>query len=373
MPSPTFSPPPHRRRVRGFSLVEVMLGILLGMFSVIAVLKVFSQSDTSQRIGNATSEAQVNATMALDLLSRDIRQAGQSLNSLNLLGCTLNVTTSEDGSNPSFVVAPLVINSALVPEGDAHTDTLLVMSGDYAGSPEGDAVSAGGSGSVTVTTASAFAAGDYLTLGPSSPTATTGSECSLTLEKAASLNGNAVTLTDVGRASSSDTSVAYNLGSGLSIHAYAVRNGSLTLCDYLKHDCSTNTSDTRVWVPMASQVVSLRAEYGQATSGTDLDARVLSGYDQATPSGSSSGTADALYCRWAHVMSARIAVVGRGASKQREVDGVTATLANPTWDGSANGTAIDLSGLTDWKDYRYRVMQATIPLRNMLWLGASAC
>jgi type IV pilus assembly protein PilW len=175
MPSP-LSPALRRRRVRGFSLVEVMLGILLGMFAVIAVLKVFSQSDTAQRIGNASGEAQVNAAMALDLLSRDVRQAGQSLNSLNLLGCALSIGTTTQ----TFVVAPVVINDTdRVPAGDAHTDTLLVMSGDYGGSPEGDAVSATGTGTVTVTTASAFAAGDALVLGPISPTAQAGTECTL--------------------------------------------------------------------------------------------------------------------------------------------------------------------------------------------------
>lgn len=370
MPSPLSSPPALRqRRVRGFSLVEVMLGILLGMFAVIAVLRVFSQSDTAQRIGNASGEAQVNAAMALDLLSRDIRQAGQSLNSLNLLGCTLSIGTTSQ----TFVVAPVVVNDTdRVPAGDAHTDTLLVMSGDYGGSPEGDAVSASGTGSVTVTTAGAFTAGDALVLGPISPTALTGTECTLNLQKVSSLSGNTASLSAVGSGTSSDSSAAYNLGAGFSIHAYAVRHGNLTMCDYLAHDCSTGTDDTSVWVPVASQIVSLRAEYGHATAGTDLDTRVLSGYDQSTPAGSSSATASYLYCQWAHVTALRMAVVGRGTTRQREVDGVPATAAAPAWDGDADA-AIDLSGLSDWQDYRYRVMQAAIPLRNMLWLGASSC
>ena len=370
MPSTSPSPAMARRqRVRGFSLVEVMLGILLGMFSVIAVLKVFSQSDTTQRIGNATGEAQVNAAMALDLLSRDIRQAGQSLNSLNLLGCSLSIGTTTQ----TFVVAPVVINDTTrVPAGDAHTDTLLVMSGDYAGSPEGDAVSASGTGSVTVSTASAFAAGDALVLGPVSPSAQTGTECTLNLQQVSSLSGNTASLTAVGSGASSDSSAAYNLGAGFSIHAYAVRHGNLTMCDYLAHDCSTGTGNTSIWVPVASQIVSLRAEYGHAGAGTDLDARVLSDYDQTTPTGSSSTTASYLYCQWAHVTALRMAVVGRGTAMQREVDGVTATTSAPDWDGSADA-AIDLSGLSDWQDYRYRVMQAAIPLRNMLWLGASSC
>lgn len=370
MPSPTFSPPPHRRRVRGFSLVEVMLGILLGMFAVIAVLKVFSQSDTAQRIGNASGEAQVNAAMALDLLSRDVRQAGQSLNSLNLLGCALSIGTTPR----TFVVAPVVINDTdRVPAGDAHTDTLLVMSGDYGGSPEGDAVSATGTGTVTVTTASAFAAGDALVLGPISPTAQAGTECTLPLQKVSGLSGNTASLSAVGSGTSSDSSAAYNLGAGFSIHAYAVRHGNLTMCDYLAHDCSTGTDDTSVWVPVASQIVSLRAEYGHASAGTDLDARVLSDYDQTTPAGvSGATTASYLYCQWAHVTALRMAVVGRGTARQREVDGVPATSAAPGWDGDADA-AIDLSSLSDWQDYRYRVMQTAIPLRNMLWLGASSC
>lgn len=368
MPSPSI-PTRRPRRVRGFSLIEVMLGILLGMFSVIAVLKVFSQSDNSQRIGNASGEAQVNATMALDMLSRDIRQAGQSLNSLNLLGCKLSVGSTSQ----TFVVAPVVVNDTVrVPAGDANTDTLLVMSGNFAGSPEGDALGGTGTGSITVNTASAFSAGDELVLGPISPSALAGTECSLNLQKVTSVSGNTANLSTVGSGTSSDSSAAYNLGAGFSIHAYAVRHGNLTMCDYIANDCSTGTDDTSIWVPVASQIVSLRAEYGHATAGTDLSSRVLSSYDQTTPVGNSAATATYLYCQWAHVTAFRMAVVGRGTAKQRQVGSVTATSSNPSWDGSDNA-AIDLSGLTDWQDYRYRVMQATIPLRNMLWLGASSC
>lgn len=375
MPLRITPPSPRQRAARGFSLIEVMLGILLGMFAVIAVLKVFSQSDTAQRIGNSSGEAQVNATVALDMLSREIRQAGQSLNSLKLLGCALSIGTTSQ----TFVVAPVVINdTTVVPAGDANTDTLLVMSGNYGGSPEGDTITTG-SNSISVTTANAFAAGDYLVQGATSATALAGTECTLNLQKVSSVSGNTVNLTKVGSGSSSDTSAAYNLGAGLSIHAYAVRKGNLTMCDYMVNDCSTGTDDATVWVPVASQVVSLRAQYGKADAGTALDTRTLSStapYDQSTPSGSSSSTAQYLYCQWAHVMALRLAVVGRGASKQRPTTSgsttVYATPSSPTWDGS-DDLAIDLSKLTDWQDYRYRVMQATVPLRNMLWVGATSC
>ena len=57
-------------------------------------------------------------------------------------------------------------------------------------------------------------------------------------------------------------------------------------------------------------------------------------------------------------------------------DGIVAPL--PTWEGqTANNptgsaaNAIDVSATaTNWANYRYKVFQTTVPLRNVTWMGA---
>lgn len=57
------------------TVVEVMIGMLLGIFLLGGVLQVFSSSRQTYRVHEATSRMQENGRMALEVLSRDIRMA----------------------------------------------------------------------------------------------------------------------------------------------------------------------------------------------------------------------------------------------------------------------------------------------------------
>jgi len=85
---------------------------------------------------------------------------------------------------------------------------------------------------------------------------------------------------------------------------------------------------------------------------------------------------------WANLIAVRIAVVSRSAlpekpSSGKLTDPCDATVSEPQWTGSpwAAGlnykTRLDVSSIVaapdDWKCYRYRVFETTIPLRNWIW------
>lgn len=57
------------------TLVEVMIGMLLGVFLVGGVLQVFASSRQTYRVHDATSRMQESGRMALEVISRDIRMA----------------------------------------------------------------------------------------------------------------------------------------------------------------------------------------------------------------------------------------------------------------------------------------------------------
>jgi len=371
----------RRSRLGGFSLVEIMVGILIGMFAVLVILQLLSSTSTQQRLAGSSGDAQINGALASHLLSRELTQAGLGLSAYTLLGCSLGYTTTGDGAAVTLgALAPVTVNptTSLVPAGDANTDTLLVIGGASGSPSEGDATLAvSTSTSLTVSTPASFAVGDWVVA--AGTTRDSSSACALRLGRVTAISGSALTLTSA-TASLPLNSGAYNLGAQPSIHAFAVRNGNLTMCDYLVNNCgsSSNVSNSAVWVPVASNVVSLRAQYGRDTSGlaaSTMDG-VVDSFDQTTPA---SGGTVPLYCGWLRVIGLRLALVARS----QQYDKALVTTAAPTWSGSTANTStttalttvtptaatIDLSGNSEWQHYRYKTIEVSIPLRNIIWNG----
>ena len=112
------------------------------------------------------------------------------------------------------------------------------------------------------------------------------------------------------------------------------------------------------FVVIADGIVLMKAEYGtDANSDGVVDSTEWSFSAPASP---------------LQVLAVRMAIVARSAQpeKPNPATGVCATTTiSPTW---AGGT-LDLSGnrglaaSDDWKCYRYKVFQTTVPLRNVIW------
>ncbi|MBK8577810.1 MAG: prepilin-type N-terminal cleavage/methylation domain-containing protein [Candidatus Accumulibacter sp.] len=76
-------------RPGGFTLVEVMVAMVIGMIGIIIMMQVFRLAEGQQRTTTGTGDAQSNGAMAIYTLQRDIRQAGYGFNAMNALGCPL--------------------------------------------------------------------------------------------------------------------------------------------------------------------------------------------------------------------------------------------------------------------------------------------
>lgn len=344
---------------RGFSLVEVMVALVIAMLAMIVMLQLFSVSEGYKRSTTGGADAQTIGAIALFGVQRDIRQSGYGFSNLNLLGCDLLLPTGRTLQN----LAPVIINPAvaILPAGDAGSDTLLVSYGNSEGTSEGDLLM------------SAPAAGTPKVYAPQTPTSFHANDwviaqvlprlaCSLTLDKVAGVAGNNVTVT-TGVNSLVGGSIVYNFGQAPVILGYAIRQGNLTVCDYMDvaKDC-TNTASIN-WVPIANNVVSLRAQYGRDTAPAGAMDAIVDLYDQTTP---------ATACDWARTSALRFALVTRSTQLEK----TAVTTAVPTWAGTTAGnpvgsasSPIDLSANTSWQNYRYRVFQTVVPLRNMVWAG----
>lgn len=375
----------RRPRQRGFSLIEIMIGLLIGMFAVLIILQLLSSVGKQQRIGSGSGDAQINGATATHILRRELQEAGMGISAFTLLGCSLTYTNSKGNTVTLPALAPVTINPAtgVVPAGDANTDTLLVFAGSSASPSEGDAtLVASTATSFRVATPTAFAVGSWVAGAAITRDAT--SACALQMGKITTITADVLNVS-AGTSGLPIGSAVYDMGAAPVIHAYAVRNGNLTMCDYLVNDCgnaaSATTVDPSVWVPVAGNIVSLRAQYGRDTS--DLTTPKMDGvvdtYDQATPA---SGTGLAPYCGWLRVVGVRMAVVARSQQYDNDAAKIASTVA-PIWSGSVANAAvtgvlttttptavpIDLSSNPEWKGYRYKTIETTVPLRNIIWNG----
>ena len=335
--------PMRRYSETGFSLIEIMVGIAIGMFAIIVMLQTFSLFEGRKRTTTSGSDAMSEGVMALYALQRDIRQAGYGLSALDILGCPVTI------SGVSIDLAPVTINppTAIVPRTgiDANTDTLLVIYGNSEGQPQGVAYVAN--------TVNPTPDNHYVVID---------SPCT-----AAPISS--------GETSRAVAGTFYDLGPSPKILAYAVRSGNLTMCDYLARDCS----DAANYAPIANNIVSLRAQYGHDTATPNplpagstpgvpdpqtgiIPAYRVDSYDQTQAQDLPLGATAA--CKWARTGAIRLALVARSTLFEKDL----VTTAAPVWDGS-DGAPIDLSANDDWGYYRYKVFQTVVPLRNVTWMG----
>ncbi len=342
-------------KARGFTLVEVMVAMVIGMIGIIIMMQVFASAEGQKRTTTGTGDAQSNGAMAIYTLQRDIREAGYGFNALNALGCALVLPSRTLTQLAPVIINPQTAASVLeVPAGDANTDTLLVAYGNGGGAPEGEVITAINGIQLAVQTPGNFhkavdggPPADQVVAAPSAPLP----GCSLTLAPVSDVEAPNVFVSGSGAV---EGGTLFNLGNNPRILAYAIRAGNLTVCDYRQDDCGAACTAldpptcSAAWVPIANNIVSLRAQYGHATTPTT--------WDQATPQQPTPPDQEKFACRWARASALRIAVVARNS--QVDKDPVTAP-ALPAW------AEIVLSA----SNYRYKVFETVVPLRNLSWMA----
>jgi type IV pilus assembly protein PilW len=379
--------PVRARLVSGFSLVEVMVAMVIGLLGIIVMMQMFSLFEGQKRTTGSGDDAISSGAVSLYGVQRMIQQSGWGTSALPLIGCGLTGLVSGGASIP---LVPVTINHSSITGHDANTDTLLVMSGNGNGTVEGDAISSGGGTSYTVHTPTGFAAGDRVVAVPKARP----SPCSLALTSISGATAVGVPVTVLAAAGFAvgTNDLLFNLGPLPTVRAYAIRNGNLTVCDYTANNCGTsaNNTDTAIWVPVANNVVSMRAEYGRDTTQAAMDG-IVDVWDQTAlwPTASGSGLVssdtgkDTQACALLRVAAVRIVLVARNSQPEKTLDWPALTdhvadhvFPDPrTWMGNQVVTLPSPSATwPTWKDFRYKTFQTVIPLRNITSQGVvTAC
>jgi type IV pilus assembly protein PilW len=362
------SPPPASSiEARGFSLVELMVGLTLGMLILLTLAQAYVAFNFQRRLISGSMNAQTAAMSALHAIERDVQHAALGFGDRRVLGCDARL----DGG-AMLALSPVRIISGV----NGAPDSLAIMSGDSHAAPVRLAATlAPGAAATVVGSTLGMVAGDLLALQeegrPCALVRVSGVDSMISVTRAA-FSGNALTAANdaVPVSGYSDSGYAFNLGQLRQV-TYAADSDTLRRTVVI--NAGTAASEDNV----GAGIVSLKAQYGfdtrsGSTSALQIDTWSASLLD-ADHSGVVGDRGD-----WQRIAGLRLALVARSPYREaRDVSGhCSATVAGaanaPGWQapdaqGVLRTADISLAHLADWQCYRYRVYETVVPLRNVLW------
>lgn len=345
----------HRRRQRGLSIVELMVGIVIALLVSLAASGSASVFTAAQRQGLGAGGASLNASSALGAVKNDAALAGLGFFGDDAYLCNrlalsvdaavlmdgaeftpVRITTEAGGDRIDIVYADRIESGANVLL-DASSDGASAATMSLLPTGVGQTVllaPAGGAGTCLVRSVTAIAAST-----PESPQ---------TLSFAAD-----------GRHNQAAFSVA---------PAFAERD-RITLLGTLRWNRYRRVGNTLVLeqpldgneAVIARNVIGLRAQYGIAAAVAGSTA--LEGWQDAT--GAFANITGAALPR---VRALRLGVLTRSPAREKpDASGnCSATLSKPR----LLGTVVE-PDVADWQCYRYRESVVVVPLRNLV-LGQKA-
>lgn len=355
-------------RERGATLVELMVGMLIGLLAVIVITQVMLISEGQKRTTTSGSDAQVNGALALYAIQRDLEMAGYGITSTpGVIGCPISARFGG--------VAPAGFMPNLVP-------VLITREADRPAGSVGDAVRVIASSKTTFSvptrvTPPNFKVGDLAVpvtaaLGVRKDdlalAAIDSTQACWVFQVSANPTGESIpranhdagwNLTGMPNIAYPDGSVLINLGNLIDT-TYQIVGNSLQQADF---DLTAPT--VRPPRDVQPEIVNMRALYGKDTS-VPFDG-VVDVYNDVTPTTNAA---------WQQVIAIRIVVVARSDQFEKE----DVTPANLRWDvgtsppttgaaacGTSTCLTLKVDHLADWKRYRYKQFETVVPLRNMLW------
>lgn len=392
------------RLSRGFTLVEMMVGVLIGLIGTVVIFQVFAVSEGQKRTSTGGSDAQQNGVFGLFQIERDVRMAGYGLNNLALLGCAIN-GWYEPGAQPiSFKLVPVEIVNGVgglpdrirVAIGDSDlfaapaklTQTMPSPAAVYKvdnryGFGEGDLVVAAESGKpCTLAQASGIPGTpgqtDNVIHNSGNYTNSSGASVPTQYNRPGGLPPPNDIAYNAWNPAANTGGRLFNLGAAPTVVTYAIQAGQLVAINELTPGVANAT------FALSDGVVQLQAQYGyDGTADNNIASSAASVVDvnlaSATDQWADNMPAAATGANWARVIAIRLVVTARSMTPEKPdpVTGkCTTTTVAPKWVApapAASPPGIDL-GVSyafgdpdEWMCYRYRTFEVVVPIRNMVW------
>jgi type IV pilus assembly protein PilW len=355
----------RRRLDQGFSLIEIMVGIVIGMIAVLVIYQIFAAAEGIKRNTTSVGDAQQNGLLSSFMLGVELANAGNGIASAarDLGTCPGGATFAStwrplplmivdgggDSSPDSFMVNYSVTNAAIAP---APFTAAAAANADYSvqsptGFQKNDLIVAiGGS------PASVGCAASKITADPVGP----------------DVNGVVIiTHSDPGvGATFGNTAVLFNMGPAAIAQkvrydvtaAFVLQSTAL-----LKTDGTLNDDTSPPPLPLASNVVNMKLQYGLDTNKDGVLEWVSATTSPWTPAELMSTTPGPnLIAQVKTLKAVRIGIVVRGEQWDKNAPDVSWSLFGGTLGGGYECTFPRVGG-----NYRYRTYETVIPVRNQLW------
>lgn len=360
---------------QGLSLIEMLIGVLIGMITTVVVFQAFSLNERQKRVTTGAADAQTNGALALFSLERDVRMAGFGLETDFAAKCNTTYSYFDNGGGAAGpipgmdAVAPLIIT-----DGGGSSDQIAIV---YFADPAD----------------SNFSMPSYTTLRSTMPqpsaelnvSNTDGcKENSLAIVQQA---GNCMVM-EVTQVQDSALKVQHNPGGAGTAakpvynpkNPYMVDNNwpafakdAVVRCGFsrptqrtyrLNASRALEVADTgAAALSLAPEIVSLQAQYGISDTA---NSNKVTAWSDATGAWAAPALTRELGKR---IKAARVAVVARSSEYEKPQPGqgcATTTQAMlDAWSDWADFSSV--KALPDWQCYRYKAFETVIPLRNMLW------
>ncbi|WP_255520484.1 PilW family protein [Methylophilus sp. QUAN] len=364
-------------RQAGMSLVELLVGLLIGLVATLAISNLFSGFEARKRVIAGGADAQSSGVLAMYYMQRDAQNAGFGLPLYNSSDPSPLLCPMDTSINQAGVVINL--SPVVIVDGGAGNDTLRIRYGN----PASGGASLRATGNMAAPTLDGRLIGcqenDVVLFHqtPDNPNCSMARLQKLNPDRAINALSELNTMpterpvTDLNGADW----VRFSCLGVWNQYEYTV-NANFEL-NRTGGTAGTNPFPNSAPVPVASDIVSLQAQYGVTTtpdpaSTSATGAGFLNRVDQWMDATGTFGPGMALIDR-NRIRAIRIAVVSRDGNLQKNnvsqaCNGNEAGLSRVCiWRSDATPANVNLATIPNWQRYRYRVFEATIPLRNILW------
>lgn len=362
---------------RGFSLVELMIGLVIGLIATLVITNVFTKFEQQKRNTTGGADAQTNGAIALYTMRREIESAGYGLpvfnEDISPFNCPINVTFDHDnlGATPEIGLSPVVIT-----DGGTASDIVAVRNGNTMKSGAFVAIQTVPDPTPTVQVPNVLGC--------------TKNDAVLVLQEISSSTARCA----MGRVSEvitaptqrikisniSATGTAVPVSAGFHVAClgawnesrFTVNNNQLLRTGALA--AAANPDETSLpdpaSFPVVPDIVTIQAQYGvSAIQSSNTVAEWVDAIGIWSPGALTVANRN-------RIKAIRVAVVARNPLQERvavsqNCNGTASGLARVCiWSDTQN---VNLTADANWQNYRYKVYETVVPLRNVLWSKKSMC
>lgn len=384
-------PLPNPGRMRGFSVVELMVSVVVGLLAVMFATRLMVSSEQNKSASLGGSDSMQNGMLALFSINSDASQAGWGLNDELISGCNtaladndgFQLATVKRGAADITPLAPVIIQN-----NGNEPDVLSLYSGSAMSGVGSVRLKDNYAGGSILSTDSplpfGFNRGDVVVVAPEPA----GLDCSIAQISATPDSSNLrIEASGAYRFNTGTLPANYTglqarifvLGRAekLSFHTWSINGSTLRLRATDLTGASQNPQ------AVIDNVVSLKAQYGFDTrvgpAFTPTDGMQVTQWSSTMVDADNDLTVGSAG-DFQRVAAVRIAVVARSTMPERPAAGATTCAATPAMltvfasnapaSVAAVPVQVDLAVPGDpvsWTCYRYRVFETIVPIRNAGW------